>query len=72
MLLGTYRLVDTQGVELASLIHGNRLIKAYIGDKDKLLENWISLNAKSFFEKRGVLAPPNLVIADSGTTRNTN
>jgi len=68
MLLGTYRLSDSQGTELASLIHGNRLIKAYISDKDKLMENWVSPNARSLLEKRGVTNHPTLVLATPETT----
>ena len=36
MLLGTYRLQDPSGRELAALVHGNRLIKANIRTAEEL------------------------------------
>ena len=52
MLLGTYRLVDPNGRELAALMHGNRLIKANIRTADELQDLWTSLKAKDKLRKR--------------------
>src|SRR5436305_374185 len=46
MLLGTYRLQDPSGRELAALVHGNRLIKANIRTADELRDLWASPKAK--------------------------
>jgi hypothetical protein len=40
MLLGTYRLQDPNGKELAALVHGNRLVKATVNTADELKELW--------------------------------
>jgi hypothetical protein len=52
MLLGTYRLQDPNGRELAALVHGNRLIKANIRTADELRELWASPKAKDRLRKR--------------------
>ncbi len=39
-MLGTYWLHDPNGIELGSLVHGNRLIKANISSADKLRRLW--------------------------------
>ena len=46
MLLGTYRLRDPNGRELAALVHGNRLIKVNIRTADELRDLWASPKAK--------------------------
>ena len=40
MMLGTYRLQNPNGVELASLVHGNRLLRAHISSAEKLRRLW--------------------------------
>ena len=40
VLLGTYRLQDPNGRELAALVHGNRLIKPNISTADELRDLW--------------------------------
>ena len=52
MLLGTYRLQDPNGRELAALVHGNRLIKANIRTADELRDLWASPKEKDKFRKR--------------------
>jgi len=52
MLLGTYRLQDPNGRELAALVHGNRLIKANIRTADELRDLWASPKAKDKLRKR--------------------
>ena len=52
MLLGTYRLTDPNGRELAALVHGNRLIKANIRTADELRDLWASPKAKDKLRKR--------------------
>src|SRR5436305_14728652 len=51
MLLGTYRLQDPNGRELAALVHGNRLIKANIRTADELRDLWASPKAKDKLRK---------------------
>jgi hypothetical protein len=46
MPLGTYRLQDPKGTELAALVHGNRLVKANISTAEKLRDLWSSPAAK--------------------------
>ena len=46
MPLGTYRLQDPKGTELAALVHGNRLLKANISTAEKLRDLWSSPAAK--------------------------
>ena len=52
MLLGTYRLQDPNGRELAVLVHGNYLIKANIRTANKLRDLWASPNAKDKLRER--------------------
>jgi hypothetical protein len=52
MLLGTYRLQDPNGRELAALVHGNRLIKASVRTADELRDLWASPRAKDKLRKR--------------------
>ena len=54
MLLGTYRLQDPNGRELAALVHGNRLVKATVNTADELRDLWASLSAKDALRKRNV------------------
>jgi hypothetical protein len=54
MLLGTYRLADPRGKELASLVHGNRLINARIGDTETLKKLWASPAAKDQLRARNL------------------
>ena len=54
MLLGTYRLQDPNGTELAALIHGNRLIKAAISTADELRDLWASPAVKDMLRKKGI------------------
>ena len=56
MLLGTYRLQDPNGTELAALIHGNRLIKAAIDTADELRDLWASPAVKDMLRKKGIHA----------------
>jgi hypothetical protein len=51
MLLGTYRLQDPNGRELAALVHGNRLVKATINTADELRDLWASPRAKDSLRK---------------------
>ena len=52
MLLGTYRLHDPNGRELAALVHGNRLIDATVRTADELKELWASPRGKDILCKR--------------------
>jgi hypothetical protein len=52
MLLGTYRLQDPNGRELAALVHGNRLIEATVRTADELKELWASPKGKDALRKR--------------------
>jgi hypothetical protein len=54
MLLGTYRLQDPTGRELAALVHGNRLIKATITTADELKNLWASPSAKDALRKSNI------------------
>ena len=54
MLLGTYRLQDPTGRELASLVHGNRLIKATVTTADELKNLWASPSAKDALRRRNI------------------
>jgi len=40
MLLGRYGLQDSNGRELAALVHGNRLVRANINTADELRDAW--------------------------------
>ena len=46
MPLGTYRLQDPKGSELAALVHGNRLLKANISTAEELRDLWSSPAAR--------------------------
>jgi hypothetical protein len=52
MLLGTYRLQDPNGRELASVVHGNRLIRANMQTADELRDLWASPRVKDQLRKR--------------------
>jgi hypothetical protein len=54
MMLGTYRLADPKGKELASLVHGNRLINARIGDTETLKKLWASPATKDQLRARNL------------------
>ena len=56
MLLGTYRLQDPNGRELASLIHGNRLIKVNIYTVDELRDLWSSPRGKDALRRQNIRA----------------
>jgi hypothetical protein len=67
MLLGTYRLHDPNGVELGSLVHGNRLIKANISSADKLRRLWAAPAFKDQLRRRNI----NAEVAPSDLHQNT-
>ena len=46
MLLGTYQLQSPNGRELQALVHGNRLVRAYIRMTDELRQLWASPSTK--------------------------
>jgi hypothetical protein len=46
MMLGTYRLQDPNGRELATLVHGNRLTKANISTGEQLRNLWAAPRTK--------------------------
>src|SRR5947207_3193269 len=52
MLLGTYRLQDPNGRELAALAHGNRLIEAAVRTADELRDLWASPKGKQALRRR--------------------
>src|SRR5208282_152871 len=52
LLVGTYRLQDPDGRELAALIHGNRLIETIVRTADELKELWASPKGKDVLRKR--------------------
>ena len=52
MLLGTYRLQDPNGNELAALVHGNRLVQANIRTTDALVKLWASRSAKNALRRQ--------------------
>src|SRR5208282_649641 len=54
MLLGTYRLQDSNGSELQALVHGNRLIKANISTTDELRKLWASPATKDALRRRNI------------------
>jgi hypothetical protein len=54
MMLGTYRLQDPNGKELAALVHGNRLLKAYISSTETLKKLWASPAAKDQLRRRNI------------------
>jgi len=55
-MLGTYRLQDPNGRELAALVHGNRLLKANINSADTLRKLWASPAIKDQLRKRNITA----------------
>ena len=57
MLLGTYRLHDPDGRELAALVHSNRLIEATVSTAGELKELWASLKGKDISRKRMEVLP---------------
>jgi len=68
--LGTYRLQDPNGVELAALIHGNRLINAAISTAEELEDLWFSPSGKDELRRRGIHAE--MVPAYPGVTEQLN
>ena len=62
MLLGTYRLQDPNGRELASLVHGNRLLKAKISSADELQKLWAAPSTKDQLRRQNL--KPELVVSD--------
>ena len=51
-LLGTYRLQDPNGKELAALVHGNRLIQANIRTTDELRRLWTAPSTKDALRRQ--------------------
>ena len=51
-LLGTYRLQDSNGKELAALVHDNRLIQANIRTTNELCRLWASSSTKDALRKQ--------------------
>ena len=56
MILGTYRLQDPNGRELAALVHGNRLIPAAVSGMDELRELWASPKTKDALRRQNIRA----------------
>ena len=56
MMLGTYRLQDPNGRELAALVHGNRLVKANISSADELRKLWAAPATKDQLRRRNINA----------------
>jgi hypothetical protein len=54
MLLGTYRLQDPNGRELASLVHGNRLVKARVSSAEELQRLWAAPATKDQLRRRNL------------------
>jgi hypothetical protein len=54
IILGTYRLQDPNGKELAALVHGNRLLRAYISSTETLKKFWASPAAKDQLRLRNI------------------
>ena len=52
MMLGTYRLQDPNGKELAALVHGNRLIGANIRTTEALKKLWASPSVKDALRRQ--------------------
>ena len=67
MMLGTYRLQDPNGKELAALVHGNRLIGANIRTTDALKKLWASPSVKDALRRQN--ASLELVPSDPENTR---
>ena len=66
-MLGTYRLHDPNGIELTSLVHGNRLIQANISSADKLRRLWAAPAFKDQLRRRNI----NAEVAPSDLRQNT-
>jgi hypothetical protein len=66
MMLGTYRLQDPNGKELAALGHGNRLLRAYISSTETLKKLWAPA-AKDQLRRRNITKE----YIDSDNPRNT-
>jgi hypothetical protein len=66
-LLGTYRLQDPNGKELAALVHGNRLIQANIRTTDELRRLWASPSAKDALRRQN--ATLELIPSDPENTK---
>lgn len=56
MMLGTYRLHDPKGRELAALVHGNRLLRAHISSAETLKRLWASPATKDQLRWRNISA----------------
>ena len=54
MLLGTYWLQSPNGRELQALVHGNRLVRAYIRTTDELRRLWASPSTKDALRRRNI------------------
>ena len=54
MLLGTYKLQNPNGQELQALVHGNRLVQAYIRTTDELRRLWASPSTKDTLRRRNI------------------
>ena len=54
MLLGTYRLQSPNGRELQALVHGNRLVRAYIRTTEELRQLWASPSTKDALRRRNI------------------
>jgi len=67
MMLGTYRLQDPNGKELAALVHGHRLIQANIQTTDELRKLWASPSAKDALRRQN--AHLELIPADPENTK---
>ena len=66
-MLGTYRLQDPNGKELAALVHGHRLIQANIRTTDELRKLWASPSAKDALRRQN--AHLELIPADPENTK---
>jgi len=55
-LLGTYRLQDPNGKELAALVHGNRLLKTNLSSVEELRELWASPARKDQLRRHNINA----------------
>ena len=66
-MLGTYRLQDPNGVQLASLVHGNRLLNAKIHSADELRRLWAAPAVRDQLRRRN----KNIELMPSDEIRNT-
>ena len=66
MMLGTYRVQDPSGKELAALVH-NRLVPAAISNADQLKELWASPRTKDALRRNNIHAE--LILADEENTK---